>query len=564
MKIDDSLRRFAKGEAKKETCLGGYAIIYCRVSTKEQVNGQSLEVQLEKCREYAEKKGLVVLEEFGGSYESAKSDKERKEFNRMLSFLRKKRKFSISAVIVYSTSRFSRTGSTTIVEEVEALGGVVLSATSNYDPRTATGKFAQNMELANARFNNDYNRNVIRESSIAALRKGRWIGKAPRGYNQVTTKAEQVITVNDEGKLIRQAFLWKANEKLTNEQIRLKLETLGFKINKQKLSELFRNPFYCGLLAHKFLEGELVEGNHPPLVSIEVFKKVNDILEKSHGSGYEQKVDKEYAPLLGTIKCPVCGKNLSASESTKMRKKFGRSVGYYVCSRKGCKYNTSTKKVHEAYEVLVGDYGLSNHLSYVLKMQMEKLLQTMNKGNREIMDSLKKRLVTKKREIEQVEFNYAMEADVKGRQICQKALTKLESEKMNIEREIEGANIEILNLSKYVDFGMKMRRNLFELWELSELAEKKRLQELIFPEGFIYDKNEEDIEPIKVNQFFLEKPRNSIVYDENEKRTNLEKSDLSLHVLEAGLEPAQPQWPRDFKSRFVCNFVLYFVVNIAA
>ena len=32
------------------------------------------------------------------------------------------------------------------------------------------------------------------------------------------------------------------------------------------------------------------------------------------------------------------------------------------------------------------------------------------------------------------------------------------------------------------------------------------------------------------------------------KETNRQNNDLSLRVLEAGLEPAQPQWPRDFKS----------------
>lgn len=77
-------------------------------------------------------------------------------------------------------------------------------------------------------------------------------------------------------------------------------------------------------MAHKFLQGDIVQGNHPPLIPKEIFLKVNGELSKNH-SGYEQKIDKEYAPLLGSIKCPCCGKNLSASISTKMRKRFGRT-----------------------------------------------------------------------------------------------------------------------------------------------------------------------------------------------------------------------------------------------
>lgn len=79
---------------------------------------------------------------------------------------------------MFSTSRFSRTGSTTIIEEVEARGAYVVSATSNYDPRTPVGKYMQLMELANARFQNDEKRATTIENSVKALLKGRWIGKA--------------------------------------------------------------------------------------------------------------------------------------------------------------------------------------------------------------------------------------------------------------------------------------------------------------------------------------------------------------------------------------------------
>jgi len=368
------LKGFAKGKKQQKEQIGGNAIIYTRVSSSEQVDGQSLEVQIDKCREYAKVRSYTIVGEFGGTYESAKSDKERKEFNRMLAFIKQSNKKGssqpVKTVIVFSTSRFSRTGSTTIIEEVEARGAYVVSATSNYDPRTPVGKYMQLMELANARFQNDEKRATTIENSVKALLKGRWIGKAPRGYDQKTTKKEQIITINEEGKLIRKAFLWKANNKLSNEEIRHRLEAEGLHICKQKLSELFKNPFYCGYMAHKFLQGDIVQGNHPPLISKEIFLKVNGELSKNH-SGYEQKIDKEYAPLLGSIKCPCCGKNLSASISTKMRKKFGRTdIGYYVCSRKGCKYNSSIKKVHEAFEEEVNRYSLSDKVSELLKMQL--------------------------------------------------------------------------------------------------------------------------------------------------------------------------------------------------
>lgn len=84
------IKNFAKGsKCKEDAKRANNAIIYTRVSSSEQVDGQSLEVQLDKCREYAQSHSMKVLAEFGGTYESAKSDKERKEFNRMLDFIKR-------------------------------------------------------------------------------------------------------------------------------------------------------------------------------------------------------------------------------------------------------------------------------------------------------------------------------------------------------------------------------------------------------------------------------------------------------------------------------------------
>ena len=67
-------------------------------------------------------------------------------------------------------------------------------------------------------------------------------------------------------------------------------------------------------------------------------------------------------------------------------------------------------------------------------------------------------------------------------------------------------NLEILNLDKYMDFAFLMKDNMLLLWNLQGLGGKRRLQKLLFPHGFIYDKNCERIEPYQINQFFLLKP----------------------------------------------------------
>src|SRR3989344_4649997 len=82
------------------------AIIYARVSSKDQLEGTSLETQERLAKEYAEKQGLKVLRVFVERGESAKTAN-RTEFNKALAFCSDK-KNKVSYFIVYKLDRFAR------------------------------------------------------------------------------------------------------------------------------------------------------------------------------------------------------------------------------------------------------------------------------------------------------------------------------------------------------------------------------------------------------------------------------------------------------------------------
>ena len=85
MSNPDKFSSFAKGKQRVEGHSGKNAIIYTRVSSKEQTENLSLGVQLKGCELYATKNSLLLKGVFGGTYESAQTD-ERNEFKRMVSF----------------------------------------------------------------------------------------------------------------------------------------------------------------------------------------------------------------------------------------------------------------------------------------------------------------------------------------------------------------------------------------------------------------------------------------------------------------------------------------------
>ena len=537
MENNKILKNFAKGE-KQSLKKGGRAVIYIRVSSKEQESGYSPKTQKERCYEWAMYHGYDVVKCFEGEHESAKSDTNRKRFNEMLNFVKKKSN-EIDAVIVYSTSRLSRTGlkSFSIVDELKEKGITVFSASSNYDARTPEGEWMQGQELLQARHDNAIKSKAVIDNGRRALREGRWITQAPRGYDMKTTRAAQTITINADGYLIRQAFEMKAKENLTNEEVRRRLKNMGLDLTKQQWSRIFHNIFYAGYYAHPFLEGDIIKGKQEPITSLDIFCKVNDIVLKSHNSGYEVRSDKEYAPLLGLLKCPVCGHNMTASLSTKMRKKYGREVGYYTCSRKGCKCNASAKKVNGIFEDWLESISIPDMFHAVLEAQLKNAFHLLNKSSNDEVAAIKGHRTKIENEIERIQDNLSLATDPIIVEACLKSLRKKEAERDEISDQLAEMGESILNLNEYVKFSMEFKDNLLRLWQLSNLTYKRNLQNLIFPDGVRYDKIHDDIEPLSKNEFLFTFSLESGSYEEKEKRQTLKNEDLSPLAPQVGLEP---------------------------
>ena len=82
------------------------AVIYCRVSTKEQAQNLSLPTQLQGCRDYCARQGFDVAEVFEDAGESAKTI-DRTEFRKLLEFCRI-HKGKVQFVVVYNVNRSAR------------------------------------------------------------------------------------------------------------------------------------------------------------------------------------------------------------------------------------------------------------------------------------------------------------------------------------------------------------------------------------------------------------------------------------------------------------------------
>ena len=144
----------------------------------------------------------------------------------------------------------------------------------------------QNIQFIFSKYDNDLRKQKTMDGMREKLLRGEWLGQCPTGYEyeKIGGGKGQKIIVNEKGALIKQAFNWKLMG-YNNKQITKKLNDLGLKIHNQLLTDIFQNPFYCGFMANNLLNGEVLKGNHPALITEEQFLKVNGLKDRG---GYKQ------------------------------------------------------------------------------------------------------------------------------------------------------------------------------------------------------------------------------------------------------------------------------------
>lgn len=246
------------------------AVSFTRVSTNKQLKNFSLEIQLNAIENYAKQEGITIVEQFGGTNESAK-DTNGKEFNRMLRFA-KNPKNEINNILVFNFTRFSRSGEDGILAELRDKYNIrLIDVVSPMQVRTAQEKFIEKQKFNLGWLDNEIRRENIVRGMKASLQKGYWPCKSPLGYSKKEINGVKVSVPNDQAHYIRLAFEKRAEGLPINQIVEL-LKTIDFHTTGKALSQILMNPFYCGIIQHGLLGlNELVIGRHQPLVTQEIF-----------------------------------------------------------------------------------------------------------------------------------------------------------------------------------------------------------------------------------------------------------------------------------------------------
>jgi len=163
--------------------------LYARVST---LAGQDPEMQLRELREYCQRRGLQIVEEFVDKGISGSKER-RPALDRLMVACRKR---LVDGVVVYRYDRFARSLRQLVnaLEEFRTLGIDFISLHEGVDTSTPNGRLVFGIFASIAEFERELIRDRVRSGLASAKAKGKQLGRPRRDVN-----AAQVALLRGQG-----------------------------------------------------------------------------------------------------------------------------------------------------------------------------------------------------------------------------------------------------------------------------------------------------------------------------------------------------------------------------
>ena len=460
------------------------ALIYNRVSTKQQTKSLSLPTQKKECEAYCARNGLQVVKVFSEKGESAKTA-DRTELRKLLAFCRDNKK-QIDFVVVYSLSRFARSTVDHLALRT-VLAGLGISLRSVTEPidDSSTGKLVETVLSAVAQFDNDQKADRTRAGMRHALELGRWTHQAPLGF--VPGQKGGPSLLHDEGKaeLVRRAFEEFASGKYQQRELLQKLTRWdlrtrrGQRLAPQSLRALLRNRLYAGWVELPKWDIS-VRGDFEPIVSEAVFDRVQAVLSGRGGAPRRHARDNPDYPLRRFVRCRECGRPLTGSGSMG----HSRRYRYYHCTF--CGVRVRKEALEDAFRGLLT--RLQPRPEY-MKLYNAVVVDVWKESRAEVRKArarLERRVAELRQREDRLEEAFIHRREI-DRQTYERQRDKLREQVMLAEVELAEATGEELDVEGVLAFAQHVLTNAARLWEQAPLDQRQRLQAVLFPKGLTSD-----------------------------------------------------------------------------
>ncbi|MGH8571175.1 MAG: recombinase family protein, partial [Gammaproteobacteria bacterium] len=321
------------------------AISYLRVSSLGQVEtdfnpeGISLPAQREAITTRAKELGAVLVNEFTDPGKSGKSIEHRDAFREMIAYL--KANPNVRYVIVYALSRLARNryDDAIMMMTLDKLGVTLISTTEKNLDASPAGRAMHGMIAVFNEYQVLVSGEDIKYKMGQKAKNGGTLGIAKIGYQNVRINYEgrEVRTIDidpERAPFVKMAFELYATGNYGFRELRDTLTDAGLRtkgnrrygpgpISIHTIGAMLRDRYYLGYITYDGIE---YPGRHEPLITAELFDKVQKVLYTDRNAGTRQRVHDHY--LKGAVWCARCRRRLILRPSTS---KTGQVYFYYIC-----------------------------------------------------------------------------------------------------------------------------------------------------------------------------------------------------------------------------------------
>ena len=459
------------------------AVIYCRVSTKEQAEeGNSLVTQERNCREYAHKHGYEVAATFIEQGESAKTA-DRTELKKLLAFCTSK-KNGVQAVITYKIDRISRnTDDYSHIRMLLRKYKVEIKSTSEVFSDTPAGRFMENIIANVAQFDND----VRTERSVGgmkeAVREGRYVWMAPYGYSNVRVNGKATIAPNENAGYVKEAFTLVATGQHSVRAIWKHLAVKGMRTVRGNVMPqsyfytMLQNKLYTGWI-EKF--GEQYRGSFTPIITEGLFHAVQRIRSRKSPATFIRRTDNPDFPLRNFFRHPS-GKVLTGSWSQGNQKKYP----YYLIH--GHHINIRKEALESTFAGWLNNFRLDVDYFETLKKKVHTCNETRIQAHTKVTEAIPAQIEKLKAKQELIlEKNLA---GVINDIVAREHINRLQAEVYQLEQQqIQQATAPADSvLSEAV---REILQRPGDAWMQADIQGKKKLQWFYFPDGIEIEKTQ--------------------------------------------------------------------------
>ena len=506
-------------------------IIYTRVSTDEQAEkGFSLGHQEESLRRYCELKGYNVLSHFQDDFSAKTFD--RPEWKNLEKFVKNNK--NVDLILFTKWDRFSRNANQAhlVIRQMSNKGIEVNSMEQPLDLSNPDNKVMLAMYLILPEVENDKISLRTIDGMRRAMKEGCFLNRIPYGFDRARIDKKATLTRNSDALIVEKAFKEVAKGIEPVETIRKRLKNdYGCKLGKQQFYNMLKNVVYKGYILvkeYKKEEEQVVLGIHKPIVSEQLFDKVQEVLTGRKRNAKLPSVVNEDFPLKKNIICPVCGKQITGSKS----KGNGGYYHYYHCKSK-CGSRYKRDEVHFLIKDLLTQITINPSVKNAFKAILEDYIDSSNKEDVLRLNKLETELKTIERMIENAEDK--LMRDEINKQQFDNVISRYNAKKKECENDILGLASKKDESKKYINKSLDLLCNLEKVFNrLSGEAQASFLR-VIYPENLVIENgsfrtNSEN----KVIELLTRKQRDS---ESMEMKKATPKNGFSTFAPPLGLEP---------------------------